>query len=832
MIGKIVSALIFVALGTGALAYSIHHLKRGDSEAVAAEASDAPAGEEAEDKIPQLRLQPVASDGSQATMLPGSATQAGGAKPLATKADQSFAPPTVSTGFGVAVDKENRFGGQEKGPVDPPDSSRLTMQRPTTGPPTPKSFSTPAAMSSGAGSVAKQDQGLTPPVTNSFGGDDSSGKSNARPEVANRSLEKSPSVTPEKSPLPNTGMLGGTGPARIVPAFGSHNQPKSDSADRASNPDKTASTPSGASLNSPGNSSFSAVNSPPQGRVSQAAGPVVDSAPTATLGPAGTSPPLNPLTQTPASRSSMAAPPSVSAGRFDRPTGSGLRTAGPPTATRGSTQMQQAPDVPIRNRPGNAEPFSPVSFGRLTKPTPGERKLEGVQTPALTIEKIAPAEIQVNQPADFQLVVRNVGRITANGVRVVDQIPAGTELIQAVPQPSKGPDNRLSWELDSLKPGQEKRIKIKLRPLRPGEIGSVAEVSFAAQASMRTKVTKPMLVIRHNAESRVLIGDPVVLDIEVRNEGDGAAADVMVQVDLPEGLQFSEGFRELEYSVGTLGPGQSKKAQLELRAAKIGKYRNVMVVQGEGGLTAQHAIDLEIIAPQLTASGDGPTRRYLNREATHNFAVRNTGTAQATNVELVCRLPSGLKFVDANNRGQYDEATHAVYWSLAELNSGLVANVDVTTMPIEPGNQDLKLEVNADLEQSTEAICKLSVEHLIDVFFTFDDLVDPIEVGSATAYRLQIENQGTRTATNVQISVQFPAGIQPTAVEGNITSEIRGQQIAFSPITSMNPGDEIEITIRGKGVTPGDHRVSVNLIADGREVNVSKQESTRVYSDR
>ena len=122
--------------------------------------------------------------------------------------------------------------------------------------------------------------------------------------------------------------------------------------------------------------------------------------------------------------------------------------------------------------------------------------------------------------------------------------------------------------------------------------------------------------------------------------------------------------------------------------------------------------------------------------------------------------------------------------------------------------------------------------HLVDIFFDIDDLVDPIEIGRETAYKLRIVNQGTKTATNVQLAVEFPRGIQPTGVEGNITNEIRGQQIAFAPITSMNPNDEIEIMLRGKGVSPGDHRVVVTLVADGREVQVTKQESTRVYADR
>ena len=499
----------------------------------------------------------------------------------------------------------------------------------------------------------------------------------------------------------------------------------------------------------------------------------------------------------------------------------------PPRGLTSNNRLQNRPPV-LASTSGNQS--TPVRIA--TSNQPGDRKLEGMQAPSVTIEKIAPREIQVNQPADFQLVVKNVGKIAANHVRVFDQIPSGTELVQSVPQPRRDANGKISWELDTLAPGQEKRIKLQLLPRTPGEIGSVAQVTFSAMASMRTKVTKPVLAIQHSTEPKVLIGDKVVLNIDVKNEGDGPATDVIIQEDLPEGLAFSEGYRELEYAVGTLGPGQSKKVRLELQAAKIGRYRNVLVAHAGGGLKTQHAVDLEVIAPALQATGDGPTRRFIKRKATHRFSVRNSGTASATNVELICRLPSGLRYVSANNRGKYDENSHAVYWSLAELNSGLTANVELTTDPIEPGNQDLKFEANSDLDQSAKAICKLNVEHLVDIFFDIDDLVDTIEIGSDTTYKLRIVNQGTKTATNILLQVDFPSGIQPTAVEGKISNEIRGQQIVFQPITSLNPGDEIEIMIRGRGITAGDHRVAVNLSVDGREVKVAKQESTRVYSDR
>ena len=430
------------------------------------------------------------------------------------------------------------------------------------------------------------------------------------------------------------------------------------------------------------------------------------------------------------------------------------------------------------------------------------------------------------------LIVKNVGRVAANNVQVHDEIPAGTQLLEATPPPTQNSTGRVQWNIGTMQPGQEKRIRLKLKPTQPGEMGSVAQVTFAARASMRTKVTKPVLSVFHKSAPKVLIGDRVALDIVVKNDGDGPASNVMIQEELPAQLAFSEGFRELEYPVGTLAPGQSRSIQLVLRAAEIGRFRNTLVAHADGGLHDQHSIDMEVIAPRLQVNADGPARRFLNRQAKHEFQVRNGGTAKATNVELVCRLPSGLQFVSTNNRGKYDQATHAVFWSLAELVQNMTAKVELVTNPIEPGNQNIRFEARADLNQTASVDRPLSVEHLVDVFFDIDDLVDPIEVGSETKYRVRVVNQGTKTASNVMLQVDFPNGIQPVSVNGNIPNEIRGNKIVFSPITSMNPGDEITMTINAKGTAPGDHRVVVNLAADGRQANVAKQETTHVYSDR
>ena len=468
----------------------------------------------------------------------------------------------------------------------------------------------------------------------------------------------------------------------------------------------------------------------------------------------------------------------------------------------------------------------------LSKNVPGQRQLEGVQAPALTVEKISPREIQVNQTADFQLIIKNVGRVSAEDVKVFDQTPIGTDFVGASPKPTSSRGGDLRWDIGTLRPGQEKRIKLQLKPTRHGEIGSVAHVTFATQASMRTLVTKPVLEIVHEAKNVHMIGDNVVFDITVKNKGDGPARNVMIQEDVPDQLEFQDGSQAIEYEIGTLLPGQSKRLRLALKAAQIGKVRNVLFASADGGLECKHELPLEVVAPNLVAKTDGPTRRFLQRNAAHTFSVANNGSAAATNVELIARLPSGLRFRSANNQGRYDSNAHSVYWSLAQLDRDAKASVELKTTPVEIGTQPIKFETFADLEVRASAVQPLNVEHLVDVFFDIDDVIDPIEIGSDTSYKIRVVNQGTKAATNVQLGVTFPRGLRPTAVNGSIRHQINGQQIAFEPINSMSPGDEISFVIESKGQSAGDHRVVVNMKTDGRQTPVSKEETTRVYSDR
>ncbi|MGI9517993.1 MAG: hypothetical protein ACR2NP_13150 [Pirellulaceae bacterium] len=828
---------LFICLGTFAVMHSIQNQKKKDTDETA-QASQT----ETED----VTKVPVTTENDEVTTVSGidDSSKAAAVPPFQTTR------PSGSSGYSMG-DTTSPPGTDSKGGFQPPPfrpagssgDAKTSFAGGTTTPPTrPGSFRPPQEPRTGG--TPKMD---IPPLA---------GRTTPPPSTGN-----TPALPP-RQPSPGGGGFSatpGNGNNLLPPirpaAQGNGSNPKSDIP-----PLRPGTTGAGGSTGgSFGDQTSTPGSRPPviPVRPSGAAAAGAAAIGGAALGAAAT-PPASPFggtqsqngssrTTTPPTTSSTLPPLRPAPGTQQNQPGTrqNQNTAAPSPIRPGTTPPRNNP-AQIRNAnttvtspraqniaaPLNSSTTTNSNLSSMARPTPGPTEQEGVQLPALAVQKIAPPEIQVNREATFELIVKNTGRAAADNVQVHDFVPQGTRLIEAMPEASPGPGGRISWNLGTLNPGQQVSIKMKLLPERAGNIGSVAHVTLGAQASAQTVCTQPQLAIRHEAPTTVLIGQDVLLNIFVENKGNGAAENVVLQEDVPDGLDFAGGQRELEYPIGTLRPGESRNIQLRLRAAKVGQVRNVLVAHGAGKLQATDNVDVRIIAPQLSLQGEGPNRKFLNRPAKHSFTVANLGTAAATNMQLVAQLPRGLQFVEANNSGQYDRNNHAVVWRLAQLDPQKNGTVQLTTMPVTTGQHEINVTASADLNQREQTTQTLSVQQLSELYFDIDDTADAIEVGTGTTYNVRVVNQGRIPANNVRIQVDFAQALQPVSVQGSVRNQINGQSVVLEPITALQPGQEILFTISANATAPGDHRTVVKVRSDDREAAVSKEESTHVYADR
>ncbi len=462
---------------------------------------------------------------------------------------------------------------------------------------------------------------------------------------------------------------------------------------------------------------------------------------------------------------------------------------------------------------------------------PGPRILEGLQTPSLTIEKQAPSEIQIGKMAELKLTVRNVGKVPASHIVIQDQVPEGTRFVGATPEISNTQGNSLYWELDTLAPGDKLTVAMQVMPETEGEIGSVGKVTFQAEASFRTVATRPLLVVEQSVPSRAHVGDAVQVKIRVSNPGNGDATSVVLEEDVPDGLSHPAG-TSLERAIGTIRPNEMREVELTLSAEKAGLIDHIIIARADANLVAEDRAQIEVVAPNLQIAVSGPAKRYLERQATYALSVENHGTAPAQNVELVAHLPKGMKFIETNNAGQYDPRTHAVYWSLEELPAKQSGEVQLVTLPIEPGEQKLRFEGQADwgLKDSQEKA--VLVDGLPSLFFEVADTADPIEVSKETTYEIRLVNEGSKYATEIVLLAELPPGLKPVDANGPERSRVNGQQITFQPLARLAPGSDVYYKIRVQGVSAGHQLIRVQVQSREMQVAVTEEEDTLVYTDQ
>jgi uncharacterized repeat protein (TIGR01451 family) len=489
--------------------------------------------------------------------------------------------------------------------------------------------------------------------------------------------------------------------------------------------------------------------------------------------------------------------------------------------------------TPIRDRIGTSADthrFGESSGEADGGGQPGDPRLEGVQSPQLSIQKFAPKEVQVGKPATFRVTVSNTGSTPACEVEVCDQVPRGARLVSTTPQAKRGVRGEVIWTLGTIRPGEEVKVEMQVVPTAEGEIGSVATVHFGADASARSTVTRPQLVVESKVPTKVMIGDQVTLSIVISNPGTGVATGVVLLERIPPGLQHPAG-SELEYQVGDLKPGESRKLELPLVANRAGVVSNVIAARGDGDLQAHNECKLEVVAPQLDVVVDGPKRRYLERQATYQLSVTNPGTAAAKGVDLVAQLPPGLKFMSANNAGYYEESTRTVHWRLEELPANETGSVELITMPVEPGQHAIKLRGTADKGLVAEKEQPVLVEGIAAILFQVADSVDPLEIGGQTTYEVHVVNQGSKAAANVRMTIDLPAELKPLAAEGPTRYMVEGNRIRFDGMSQLPPKAETTYRVRVKALKPGDLRARFQLSSDDMRTPVTKEESTRVYAD-
>ena len=504
-----------------------------------------------------------------------------------------------------------------------------------------------------------------------------------------------------------------------------------------------------------------------------------------------------------------------------RPTVGGIQT--PQKIAQAPIQPVTKPQASVRREAIRDQQVLPTSAN-----VPAIEKASiKIAAPAIEVVTVGPQTIGINKASEYKVIVRNNSSLRAERILVGVNMPTWVD-IENLSLTSGGKEitdgegqARLVWSVDQVPGNSSQTMTISAVP-RKAEIFDVdvewTLVPLVGKASIQ--VTEPKLEMSISGPKEVQYGETALYHVAVRNPGSGSAENVSVM--LPEALGGERA------TLGLIPPGKEKHFQVELLARAAGDLNLVATAAAEGNLKAEAEQALVVRRAALELSMTGPALKYAGGVGKYSVTLTNTGDATATELDAGVALPSGVKYLKGIDAASLFD--RGVRWPIGSLAPGESRNYEFFCQMETSG--DLKLEVGArgknDLAASGEF--KTTVETVADLVLSVADLKGPLPTGEEVPYTIKIRNRGSKAAKGVNLVMHFSDGIEPQSAKG-LEHQIGPGKVVFSPISRIDPGQEMTFEVMAEANKSGTHIFRAQLTCKESDSHEVAEGTTRYFGD-
>jgi uncharacterized repeat protein (TIGR01451 family) len=299
-----------------------------------------------------------------------------------------------------------------------------------------------------------------------------------------------------------------------------------------------------------------------------------------------------------------------------------------------------------------------------------------IRRPQLSLTMTGPAQARIGEPVPFCLQVTNNGTGPATHVLIHDHLPAGLK------HPA---GENVEADAGTLAPGESKTLNLRPTAVAGGrhvnEATARADDGLEAPASAAVQVDAPGLALRTTGLQEAPLYRELGHRLEVINTGTVPATNVRLTDTLPEGLDYlsaSDGGvyapagRSVDWSLGSLAPGQSRAVTVRAVAHKPGDWVDQAQARADWGLEAKAAgpVHVEGVPALLlqVAGLDDPLE--VGAETTYEIRVLNQGSGTCSKLQVQAAVPDGMSVVGAEPAAHRVEGQRVVFDPIAKLAGG------------------------------------------------------------------------------------------------------------------------------------------------------------------
>jgi hypothetical protein len=282
----------------------------------------------------------------------------------------------------------------------------------------------------------------------------------------------------------------------------------------------------------------------------------------------------------------------------------------------------------------------------------------------LAVRQVLPDTVIPGQAVAAEVTVANTGSKTAENVVLTGWWTNGYMLSEAsiVAQTVNG---RSAWGLGAIAAGETRTLKVKLAP-QPGvtitEFRSGFDATFSSASDTRSvKVLKPEMQLQLVAPEVGFVGQPVALQLRIKNPTSMPLANINIRSQLPDTLMHPRG-NNLESELPVLQAGATEVIPLDLTAVKAGEGRVRVRIAAPACETVEQEVRLLAMEARVAVTMNGPHSLYQNWPATYEATIENQGDQPIRSATYEVKLPTGFTDLRASDKPGYDSASHRIVW--------------------------------------------------------------------------------------------------------------------------------------------------------------------------
>lgn len=296
-----------------------------------------------------------------------------------------------------------------------------------------------------------------------------------------------------------------------------------------------------------------------------------------------------------------------------------------------------------------------------------------------------------------------------------------------------------------------------------------------------------------NVDSTASTEDVMEYKITVRNDGEVAAENAKVTVNLPDMVDYAEYIEEpmgnryearpeqrtLELSVGNLGVGESKEVSFTIMANKEGTFKLDFVLSADNLEKSEQVSTAEVQVSQASfyIEFTTPTQDNvgLGSQIEYYVNISNVTDKKIDDVVATINLPENVEYVEAfrqeyggDNQSQedvkYDEKNRKVTFNVGDIEANAAAEYNfilrVKTTKQEDVNMQVVVKGKDTSEQRSSIIIHSTGDNKLEITTGTDITEEYLQIGDVVTYTIKAKNVSSGVIKNVRIAATIPDNLK------------------------------------------------------------------------